>query len=292
MKADPRFSKLPLEFWAHVRTISEDAGYSKNNSIKIPTVNDMISVLIKRQLNYHQITEDHQTLTDLGQQLSDYFEYRADLLNNYVKKRLMTADQARLLYENLHKKLKPRISPLPTNKQAEEKQQPNYFTGIINMLIEANVGTLPVNYDPKKLTTVTRDGMPLRTLARRLDGAFPSTVNPIATWEIKEYYYTTTFGSKVSDAIYVTFLDGMELQELRANTDLSFCHYLMIDAHDAWWNDGKSYLCRIVDLLNMGYADEVLAGHEVIERLPDLVKEWVWTYNSRNQQSDYTFGLI
>lgn len=27
-------------------------------------------------------------------------------------------------------------------------------------------------------------------------------------------------------------------------------------------------------MLHMGYVDEVLFGYEVIERLPDIVKEW------------------
>lgn len=55
------------------------------------------------------------------------------------------------------------------------------------------------------------DGVPLWTLARRVEGAFPSPVNPVAVWEIKEYYYTTTFGSRVADGVYESLLDGMEL---------------------------------------------------------------------------------
>ena len=42
-------------------------------------------------------------------------------------------------------------------------------------------------------------------------------LNPIAIWEIKEYYYTTTFGSRIADGVYETPLDGMELEELRVN---------------------------------------------------------------------------
>lgn len=49
----------------------------------------------------------------------------------------------------------------------------------------------------------------------------------------------------------------------------------MVDAHYTWWVCGRSYLCRIVDMLNMGYVHEVLFGREVMERLPDIVKEWV-----------------
>ena len=47
-------------------------------------------------------------------------------------------------------------------------------------------------------------------------------MNPIAVWELKEYYYTTTFGSRVADGIYETLLDGMELEDMRANCALAF----------------------------------------------------------------------
>ncbi len=139
------------------------------------------------------------------------------------------------------------------------------------MIIESIIGERKCDYDPRKLTTVTIDGFPLRILARRVDGAFPCAVNPIAIWEIKEYYYTTTFGSRVADGVYETLLDGMEIEELYEHKKINILHYLMIDAHDTWWNCGRSYLCRIVDMLHMGYVDEVLFGYEVVERLPDIV---------------------
>lgn len=66
----------------------------------------------------------------------------------------------------------------------------------------------------------------------------------------------------------------MELEELREHRGVEIKHYLIVDAHDTWWNDGKSYLCRIVDMLNMGYVDEVLFGREVVEEMPRLVEEW------------------
>jgi len=125
------------------------------------------------------------------------------------------------------------------------------------------------------LPTSTRRGVPVRTLARRIDGAFPSTINPIAVWEIKEYYYTTTFGSRVADGVYETLLDGMELEELREHEGIDIKHYLILDAHYTWWECGRSYLCRVLDMLHMGYVDEVLFGLEAIERLPSLVKQWV-----------------
>ncbi|MGH2542609.1 MAG: DUF7687 domain-containing protein, partial [Ardenticatenaceae bacterium] len=45
--------------------------------------------------------------------------------------------------------------------------------------------------------------------------------------------------------------------------------------YGTWWEMGRSYLCRVVDMLHMGYVDEALFGYEVVERLPDLVKEWI-----------------
>src|SRR5262249_52379204 len=157
-----------------------------------------------------------------------------------------------------------------------------YFTGIINMLIEVNAEGLPCDYDPRELTTFTRDREPFRTLARRIDGAFPGPVNPVAVWEVKEYYYTTTFGSRVADGVYETLLDGMELKELRDH-HFAVRHYLMIDDHFTWWDCGRSYLCRVIDMLHMGYVDEVLFGTEVMERLPTIVKEWVKIFRKRSK---------
>jgi hypothetical protein len=119
-----------------------------------------------------------------------------------------------------------------------------------------------------------------------VDGAFPGTVNPIAIWEIKEYYYTTTFGSRVADGVYETLLDGMELQELYENEQVTVKHYLMVDAHFTWWDKGRSYLCRIFDMLHMGLIDEVLFGREVVERLPILVNEWAKLARRRGDQPD------
>jgi hypothetical protein len=64
-----------------------------------------------------------------------------------------------------------------------------------------------------------------------VDGAFPSVVNPIAIWEIKGYYYTTTFGSRVADGVYETLLDGMELEELETAAQRKVQHVLFIDDH-------------------------------------------------------------
>ena len=213
--------------------------------------------------------------------LLSYLNFRSMILNTYVEPRLMDAEFVEPLYNRLLRKFQPR-APQPMNKQRGDKRKPAYLTGIVNMLVEAHSGGIEVDYDPRILTTVTQKHEPFRTLSRRVDGCFPSCVDPIAVWEIKEYYYTTTFGSRIADGVYETMLDGFELQEVRTSANVNVHHLLMVDSHRMWWTMGISYLCRIVDMLHMGYVEEVLFGREVIERLPDIVKGWVVEHRQRD----------
>lgn len=276
MKANPIFLNQPKSFWANVRCLSEQIGYTQRltKQIKVPTVPEIKIAMLKLGLSSEHIVDKADNYSEFGKVLIQYFQHRADQLNVHVSKHLMNAAEARKLFERLRKELKP-TCPLPMNKQSGKMKANAFFTGIINMLVEANSSGFICDYDPRKLTSITVDGSPLRTLARRVDGAFPSIINPIAIWEIKEYYYTTTFGSRVADGVYETLLDGMELEELREHENIDVKHYLMIDDYNTWWNMGRSYLCRIIDMLHMGYVDEVLFGREVVERLPDITKEWV-----------------
>lgn len=278
MKPNVDFSNKDKSFWAAVRTISQDIGYTirRKKQIKVPTINEIAKSFQTLFLDKGKIITKSGSPTDITTELIEYFEYRANILNNYVEPRLMDVDKASKTFNELYDKLKPSC-PIPMNKQKGNKKAPAYFTAIINIIIESVIPSdnYKCDYDPRKLTAVTTNGFPLRTLARRVDGAFPDPVNPIAIWEIKEYYYTTTFGSRVADGVYETLLDGMELEELHEHEKVKILHYLMIDAHYTWWDCGRSYLCRIIDMLHMGYVDEVLFGYEVIERLPDIVREWV-----------------
>ncbi len=272
------FLGQPESFWANVRLIGEGSGYSDRGQdrVKTPTVNEMISALRKRNLATHHLVGATGQTTVQGRLTLDYLEYRAAILNDIVRPNLMTAPQAANLFNSLKSEHDPNC-PLPMNKQRGDKRAQAYFTGIINILIEANCDGLPCNFDPRELLTFTHDGIPFFTNSRRLDGAFMSTVDPIAIWEIKEQYYTTTFGSRVAAGVYESVLDGLELSFLDHLESIKTKHYFMIDSFNTWWGDGKSYLCRIIDMLHMGYVDEVLFGREVVERLPSIVQEWVET---------------
>src|SRR5690606_31352159 len=227
----------------------------------IPSVQQIKTVFESEGLNFSKLVDQNDSFTEFGQLIIDYMIYRGDLLTNSIKPNLMNKESAKETFYALKDELNPQI-PLPYNKQKDEKKDYSYLTGIVNILINENKGNSNCDFDPKELTAFTENGYPIRTLSRRVDGAFPSVINPIAIWEIKEYYYTTTFGSRVADGVYETLLDGMELEEMRNSTGRHVEHALILDAHYTWWECGRSYLCRIIDMLNMGFVTEVLFGRE------------------------------
>lgn len=284
MKPIPRFLNKPKSFWASVRSLSQQVGYSKGDMIIIPKVAQMAAAFKKLGLDSERLFKDGKP-TQLATDLLDYFTERSRVLVNEVEPKLLSAEQAKDLFEKTRAEFDHKC-PIPMNKQKGEKRAEAFLTALVNMMVERHAEGLPCDYDPRELTTITHGGEPLRTLARRVDGAFPSPINPIAIWEIKEYYYTTTFGSRVADGVYETLLDGMEIEELREHEGIDVKHYLMADAHFTWWKCGKAYLCRMFDMLHMGYADEILFGREVVEEMPRIVSEWVEIHRQRNKTAN------
>jgi hypothetical protein len=275
MQQNKEFRNKSKRFWANVRLISETVGYTNRGegTIKTPTLEDILECYELKELNMSLISSDGRRPTDFAAELIEYFDYRSKTLNTDVQFNLMDADEAEKIFNLLYKKIQPPDELLPMNKQKGEMKKPAFFTGIINMIVYQEYSN-NFDYDPRNLTLITKDSNPVRTLARRVDGAYPSSINPIALWEIKEYYYTTTFGSRVADGVYESLLDGLELEDLFEDEKIKVLHYLMVDSHYTWWECGKSYLCRLVDMLNMGYVDAIFFGKEVIKELPSVAKTW------------------
>jgi hypothetical protein len=82
--------------------------------------------------------------------------------------------------------------------------------------------------------------------------------------------------------VYETLLDGMELEELKNSTNRKVQHLLIVDDYFTWWECGRSYLCRMIDMLHMGYVDEVIFGREVTERIPVIANEWKKSFQMSN----------
>ncbi len=276
MKADSRFRSQPKVFWSYVRLLSQHCGYTQRGTgqIKVLGLATLTNALNELGLKTDPLQRPDGAPTRLGKDLVDYFAYRADVLNSTVEPLLMDADEAERVYLRVRRESKVSRAAV-MNKQKGDKKKPAFLTEIVRTLIEAEISGAECDFDPRELTAFTRDGAIVRTLSRRVDGAFPSPLNPIAIWEIKEYYHTTTFGSRVADGVYETQLDGMELEDLRASELIDCDHILFIDSRYTWWECGRSYLCRIIDMLNMGLVGEVVFGKEALKRAPLIAREWL-----------------
>ncbi|WP_454844828.1 DUF7687 domain-containing protein [Priestia megaterium] len=281
MKATEQFLGKDSTFWAYVKLISEQLGYSARGS---------------GQLRVYPILEVVTKLETLGvniempvvEEVVDYLNYRGMYLTQHVKDLFMNKDSAREEFRRLQLQHTENefTCALPLNKQKGEKRDHAYFTGIVNIITERTLRrhawTNELIYgehiifddDPRSLSYIfDEENKLVGALSRRFDGAYPSTRNPLAIWEIKEYYYTTTFGSRIADGVYETQLDGFELNEISRETGRDVKHIYFIDDYNTWWTMGRSYLCRVFDMLHKGLVDEVICGREVLYRWQEILEE-------------------
>ncbi|MDR2162820.1 MAG: hypothetical protein LBO70_02595 [Clostridiales Family XIII bacterium] len=288
MRSNFEFSLQTPTFWALIRYISERRGYSKNDGILSFTFNEIADTL-----NRDGVISTDEDIEKARQ----YFIFRSETLNLHFKSMLMDAAKAEdeffklkpLHYENQY------LCKLPLNKQKGEMRQIAFFTAIINILAERtlresnfeeySVQNLPFEDDPRQLVYILDDDRRfIGSSSRRFDGAFPSIINPIAIWEIKEYYYATTFGSRIADGVFETQLDGYEFKQIEDMHGYHVDHIFFFDAYHTWWDQGKSYLCRIFDALHMGLVDEVIVGKEVLTRWPELLLSYVETKMNQTEE--------
>jgi hypothetical protein len=272
VRAVREFRHQPLKFWALVKLVSQMLGYSERGTGRLMrySADDVVAALNVRGL----APEGHESEID---KVVVYSAVRADLLEKVVEPSLMSRDEAAALFHEIRARVQPPEALLTMNKQRGDKRHPAYLASIVNMLTYESLsechGQAVFDSNPRAPLTFARDGMPLRTLFRWMDGAYPDVNHPHAAWEIKEYYGTKTFGSRVADGVYETALDGYELNDLRSE-GVEVEHYLFLDDRFTWWNCGRSYLCRIVDMLHSGLLDGAFFGREVVDEWPPIVATW------------------
>ena len=293
MRASDYWRRQDEQFWAYVRVLSEKRGYAKRGADSVAAFS-----LAECKVTLGELGRDPAVLdeTDLGARLVDYFAYRAHELNDVARNNLLEANEAKELFSNIADKYCTTVTELhnnkgalvaveygvrggvnvrvPMNKQKGVKRELSFLTCMVNILFSYELQGQPFEDDPRRLPVIDREGELFAAMSRRLDGASPSSINPRALWEIKEYYYTTTFGSKISDAVYISQLDGHERHEIVEATGMPIYLYLFVDAYGTWWDQGKAYLCRLVDAVNKGVVDEIVVGRECVEAIPRLVRTW------------------
>jgi len=206
--------------------------------------------------------------------LTAYYNYRTGVVRNAVSSLLRTRDEAIAEYNRIKQQYPHSTLKTQVNKQGGK--EPLWFVNSINLLTESVVGR-DFDDDPIELAYVTNECQVVHTFSRRMDGVYPHVENPVAIWEVKENYTTSGhFGSRISDAIYLERLDGYEIEAAYEASGWRVLSYVLIDGK-IQWSKGKSFICRLVDLLNMGVLDEVLIGKEVLTEWPKIVATWKGT---------------
>lgn len=293
MRASDYWRNQDAQFWAYVRVLSEKRGYAKRGADSIAAYS-----LAECKATLYELNRDPTVLdeTGLGVRLVDYFKYRAHELNVVARNNLLEAHEAEDLFNDIVEQYCTSATDVydrkgvlvaveygvyggmtvrvPMNKQTGVKRAPAFLTGMVNILFSYELQGEGFEDDPRRLPVVDRNGELFAAMSRRLDGAYPASINPRALWEIKEYYYTTTFGSKISDAVYISQLDGHERHEIVEATGSPIDLYLFVDAYGTWWSKGKAYLCRLVDAVNKGVVDEIVVGSECVDAIPRIVRSW------------------
>lgn len=274
-----RFDEFQAEtpdFWFRQRFISEQLGYTskerqaKNRRLMTYTPAMIIDLFAAKGYKISELEAVKQ---------SRYSVLRANAAD-VARDNLMQADEARDLYEKVAARAKKMgVSwddlgiNIPMNKQKGAKKNVSFLTALVDLLTYFAVKdyAITVDYDPHSLMRLSDSSRILRGVSsRRFDGAIPSVSDPRIIWEIKEYYYTTTFGSRISDGVYETRLDGYEIGQFQEISRNKPVHVLFTDSYSVWWEQGKSYLCRLIDMLNEGSVDKIYFGREVLNWEKDL----------------------
>lgn len=280
MKVSERFKREDGRFWSLVRFLSAHLGYKneKQNRARFYTEREVINILISEN-----IAASYETVKEL----TEYLNYRSGFINDIIRPNLMDVVEAEKLYNQMSelKKFYRLTCKQPFNKQKGEKRKPAFLTCMVNILAEKVIREIQQIHrsdiavfddDPRGPSYfINTEGQIEYASSRRFDGAYPATTNPLMVWEIKEYYYTTTFGSRIADGIYESQLDGYELREFKRRTGQEIYHVLIVDSYCVWFKMGIPYLSRIVDMMCMDLIDEVIFGREVLTRWPELVAEMV-----------------
>src|SRR5579862_1330565 len=79
MKPNQKFLRQPKHFWANVRSISQQIGYTERGTgrIKVPSLSDIGNALTELGLKSTHVMGRDLRATELGENLLAYFEHRA-----------------------------------------------------------------------------------------------------------------------------------------------------------------------------------------------------------------------
>jgi len=204
---------------------------------------------------------------DVAAQLVGYLDFRRTLWN--VGDKLLRTEEEAKAY------CKKKFNELPKTTQTKNPDHHQSSKAMVlatTRLAEAvctEFGVAIESNPQRRCVWVANEH--LHVTARNLDGAISSLVDPFLVWEIKEYWGTTSGGSKMSDAVYECALVGRELRDFEKRTKLHVDHAVLLDGK-AQWTSRKSDLLRFYDLYYQGMIDLLVVGREIETKWQPFVK--------------------
>src|SRR4051794_7191500 len=102
MRPNPLFQGLDKSFWAHIRSLSQELGYTARTTgtIKVPSLSEILKTMRALELLDDHLVKDGNP-TEFAEKVLAYFEFRANILNNTVQHQLMDVTAAKAMYDRL-----------------------------------------------------------------------------------------------------------------------------------------------------------------------------------------------
>ncbi|QQC90594.1 hypothetical protein [Streptomyces alfalfae] len=271
MKREPGFAAARWDdpFWHVVRMLADQSVTKRGKYASAIAPHEIISVLSSvgtpvagGLISY---LKNHDGVLD---RLSAYWSKRREVADSLLAL-MRTEEQAKADYAGVSDQVLQSYGVKLEGYHKSSKALVNTVDAIVYR--ECRKSGVPVDTNPQSRAALVSDEH-IWVSPRRLDGAIPGLLNPVAIWEIKEYWGKTGGGSKMSDAIYELHLVGLELRMFEDEFKIHVNHYAIMDGKDQW-NSRKSDIRRAVDLLYSGILDELVVGREVLTEWPRIVSE-------------------
>lgn len=270
MRRDPLFrvERWNDPFWHVVRMLADQVPARSNHAEKM-LPSDIVSVLKNASSSAADGLKGYLEgrPQDL-ERLSRYWTKRREV-SEYLLSLMRSEEEAKADYASISDRALQSYGVQIDGYHRSSK----VLVATVDAVLDEECGSagVQVNKNPQSRAAIMSDKH-IWVSPRRLDGAIPALLNPVALWEIKEYWGVTKGGSKMSDAIYELQLVGIELRMFEDEVGVHVNHYAILDGKFQW-GARKSDLRRAVDLLYSGLLDELIVGREVLTEWPRVVRE-------------------
>ncbi|MER5771604.1 hypothetical protein [Streptomyces sp. NPDC001985] len=271
MKRETGFAEARWDdpFWNVVRMLADQSIAQRGRYASAIDPHEIISVLqASGTPAAHGLVGYLRNHDDVLERLSDYWWKRREV-SDRILNLMRTEEEAKADYAGISDQVLQSYGVRLEGYHTSSKVLVNTVDALVRL--ESERSGVPVDTNPQSRAALISD-QHIWVSPRRLDGAIPDLLNPVAIWEIKEYWGKTGGGSKMSDAIYELQLVGLELRMFEEKFGIHVNHYAVVDGRDQW-SSRKSDIRRAVDLLYSGILDELVVGEEVLTRWPEIVAE-------------------